>query len=110
VEGGAHKFVVVILAVVLLANTPCLVACVLHPCPAQPQCHHKSEAKQPCPHQMLRATAPAAPVAVFMPMPAEAPGVEAPVLPGSIAALSPAWDSGLPPPLSARTQTLILQV
>jgi hypothetical protein len=111
VEGIARKFVVAMLGVVLWANAPCLAACILHPCSAAPHCHHRNEAKQPCPHQLLRATAPSAhAVAVFAPLPADSPAPDAHVLPGSAGALSLTWDTGLPPPLSARTQSPALQV
>jgi hypothetical protein len=63
VRGRETKTLVLLVVAVLLANTPCLAACLTCSArPAAPPCHHKAppheDSKQPCPHQLLRAMAP----------------------------------------------------
>jgi hypothetical protein len=63
VRGRETKTPILLAIALLLANTPCLAACIA--CTARsavPGCHHKApphdDSKQPCPHQLFRAMAP----------------------------------------------------
>jgi iron only hydrogenase large subunit-like protein len=63
VRGRETKTLVLLAVALLLANTPCLAACIA--CSSRSAvlpCHHKAprhnDNKQPCPHQLFRAMAP----------------------------------------------------
>ena len=115
-RGRETKTLVLLAIALLLTNTPCLAACFACSArPAVPACHHKApphdDSKQPCPHQLFRAMAPAhrsadAPRrtdAGWIDVEATAELPNAPVVP-----LGPAM--GLSPPRSPLIRTFILRV
>jgi hypothetical protein len=115
VRGRETKTLVLLAIALLLANMPCLAACIA--CSARsaaPPCHHKApphDGKQPCPHQLFRAMAPATRSA-HSPMHSDAGWCEVeatPELPNApVVPLGPLM--GLSPPRSDLTLILVLRV
>jgi iron only hydrogenase large subunit-like protein len=116
VRGCETKTLVLLAIALMLANTPCLAACIACSArPAVPSCHHQAPShednKQPCPHQLFRAMAPSMRSAYSPIYPdAQWSEVETTAAPPDALVVPLGPVMGLSPPRSGITHTLVLRV
>jgi len=112
-----NKTLVCLAIAALLLNVPCIAACFAcaTPPPSASHCHHKApphdDGKQPCPHQLFRATGPVSrlaqqPASYSPAVIADDIKIEVPRVAGSAQAPLIGWS----PPLPDSTRPSILRV